>query len=249
MVGGALPGPLARALDEVGVSAERVRSLPRPGGEPLWVVPIEPLVSEEAWKGLRDRARETGHWPVLTRDVAQDLDDAAEPVAAVLARANAIEPAAWFRARRASDPEYYDGVERGTWDDALGAYEGGRFTVVDDPGPHDGPLELLLVPTNDPAEVFAHLDWGGWNECPLPEEHVALHRAWHARYGAELVTLSRDVVEMVVLRPPRGEAACMELADEQFLYTGGDLVYQGTEELARLAHGLDSARTWFFWWD
>ena len=105
-----------------------------------------------------------------------------------------------------------------------------------------------LVALSDPAEIPAALGWGGWNACPLPEEHVALLRRWSERYGARLFGISGDVVEVSVSSPPQTQAAATQLAHEQFLYCE-DIVTQGTETISALAATLLNGTAWNFWWD
>ena len=105
------------------------------------------------------------------------------------------------------------------------------------------------MPTPRPWEVLAYLHYGGWNECPGPAAQVAVQRGWYERYGAELVCVSGDTVELRVARPPTTRDAALALAREQFLYSGGDLVFQGYETLRGLAGSLVGAETWYFWWD
>jgi hypothetical protein len=69
------------------------------------------------------------------------------------------------------------------------------------------PLQFIgLCQVSDPAEVFARLGYGGWNECPAPHVHVALHRQWRQHVGAELAALQADVVECTVQRAPLAAA-------------------------------------------
>jgi hypothetical protein len=56
---------------------------------------------------------------------------------------------------------------------------------------------IVLLPTDDPTTIPAHVHWGGWNNCPPPEYHVAALREWRDRYGAESAFESR-----------RGHGAC-----------------------------------------
>ena len=81
-----------------------------------------------------------------------------------------------------------------------------------------------------------------------PDVHVALMRYWHEKYGAELMTLTRDVVEMSVARPPMTREDALELAKEKFLYCQ-DILTQGTQTLERLAAEHLGCPVWFFWWD
>jgi hypothetical protein len=97
-------------------------------------------------------------------------------------------------------------------------------------------------------EVPLILKYGGWNECPPPVVHAATLRDWGQRFGAELVALTGDVVELAVARPPTDRAPGLELAREQYLYCG-DIVWQGTDGLETLAAGLKGGTVWFFWWD
>jgi hypothetical protein len=105
-----------------------------------------------------------------------------------------------------------------------------------------------LVPTVTDWEVPAFLKFGSWSACPHPEHHVAMMRYWHGRYGAEVVGISHDTVEMLVARPPRSRKRALALAREQYLCCQ-DIVDQGTETLDNLAATLLNGKAWYFWWD
>jgi hypothetical protein len=107
---------------------------------------------------------------------------------------------------------------------------------------------LALVPTPRSWEVPAYLEFGGWNANPPPVEHVAVHRNWHEQYGAQLVAMQFDVLEMMVARPPKTRQAALRLARDQYHYCE-DIVEQGTRTLEQLASGLLRGESWFFWWD
>jgi hypothetical protein len=77
---------------------------------------------------------------------------------------------------------------------------------------------------------------------------VAVQKRWHWKFGAEVVCIADDVVEMTVSRPPTDRTSALELAREQYVYCE-DLVVQGTLTLERLAASLLGAKKWFFWWD
>jgi hypothetical protein len=81
-----------------------------------------------------------------------------------------------------------------------------------------------------------------------PEEHVALMRFWQRCFGAEVVGITRDVVEMWVGRPPANKIDALKLAKQQYLYCQ-DIVDQGTQTLESLAASLLDGTSWFFWWD
>jgi len=107
---------------------------------------------------------------------------------------------------------------------------------------------IALIPTNDWTTVPAHLCWGAWNECPPPEFHVAALRSWRDRYGAELVGLNGDTMNLMVKRRPQTREEALALAREQCAYCA-DIVDQGVETLSNLAATLMADDWWFFWWD
>jgi uncharacterized protein DUF4253 len=109
-------------------------------------------------------------------------------------------------------------------------------------------VHIAVIPTDDWTTIPAHLNWGGWNACPHPEYHVAALRSWRDRFGAELVGLSFDTMNLRVARRPATREAALELAREQYLYCN-DIVDQGTGTLSRLAACLTADDWWYFWWD
>jgi hypothetical protein len=135
----------------------------------------------------------------------------------------------------------------GEWPDTVPAGEG--LTVAH--GLKGEPLDkvhIFILPTMESAAAPAYLKWGGWNACPAPEYHVAALRSWHDRYGAELIGISGDVINIRVRRRPQTREEALALAHEQFLYCE-DLILQGTEAFAPLAASLMNDDWWFFWWD
>lgn len=109
-------------------------------------------------------------------------------------------------------------------------------------------VHIALIPTDDWTTVPAHLQWGAWNACPAPEYHVAALRSWRDRFGAELVGLGFDVMNLKVSRPPQTRQQALELAREQYVYCA-DIVEQGVETLNALAATLMASDWWYFWWD
>jgi hypothetical protein len=107
---------------------------------------------------------------------------------------------------------------------------------------------IVILPTDDWTTIPAYLRWGNWNGCPAPEYHVAAFRSWRDRYGAELVGLSHDVVNIRVRRRPKTRAEALDLAREQYSYCS-DIVEQGVGTLSALAAALMEHDWWFFWWD
>ena len=109
-------------------------------------------------------------------------------------------------------------------------------------------VRLALVPTRASWEVPAYLKFGGWNDCPWPEEHVAILKRWHELYGAQVVGLTHDELEVGVTRPPNSKLSAFNLAREQYGYCA-DLVDQTEGGILDLAATLLDASVWYFWWD
>jgi hypothetical protein len=107
---------------------------------------------------------------------------------------------------------------------------------------------IALVPTPHPWEVPAWLQTGGWNACPNPELHVRLMENWFVRYGAELVALTHDVIELAITRPVTDLEEARELARVQYAYCP-DIVDQGVQSIENLAQTLLGSTVWYFWWD
>ena len=105
-----------------------------------------------------------------------------------------------------------------------------------------------LLPTAQSWQAAAHLQFGGFNNCPQPEEHVAVHQYWEQRYGAQVVAMTGDSVEFELRNPVTEKSILDQLALEQLVYCD-DIVFQGTETVGGLAASLHGAKHWFFWWD
>lgn len=115
-------------------------------------------------------------------------------------------------------------------------------------GPPKAEVTMALFPTNHGWEVPAHLNLGGWNECPDAVGHVVMMKAWSEHHGAELVGVNGDTVEMYVNRPPSTREDALRLAEQQYRYCE-DIVTQGVQTIVALASGLLGNHIWFFWWD
>ncbi len=109
-------------------------------------------------------------------------------------------------------------------------------------------VSIALIPTVISWQVFAFIKFGNWNACPRPAEHIAIAKKWHQQYGAEVVGISNDVVEMSVTKPPLDRDAAFALAQQQYIYCE-DIVSQGTGTLLTLASTLLASKVWYFWWD
>lgn len=170
------------------------------------------------------------------------------PVETLIDTARRIDPANWFVERQASDPEYYE-IQEDQWpeeDPEAGAGLSSHRDVLT--GEYFPKVNIAIIPAPESWMIPCYLGIGGWNECPDASEHAALFKYWGEKFGATVVCIADDVIEMKVTRPPTTRAAALELAREQYLYCA-DIVDQGTETIEALAATLLNAEVWFFWWD
>ena len=109
-------------------------------------------------------------------------------------------------------------------------------------------IHIVFVPARDATEIPAYLGLGGWNACPPAENMVAALRQWQKDYGAELVAIGRDTMELRVARRPATREEALRLARQQALFCS-DVVEDTDDMLEELAASLMISDWWFFWWD
>jgi hypothetical protein len=210
----------------------------------------------EWWHALRPHAETIGH-PLLvgsdedTSRIRESMDRDAREVGLV----EAFDPAAWFTRRRTAA---FDGIgpeERAEFENSIhgpwpAISPSNSFVAPFDALTHE-PVEriwIALIPIAQSWEAAAAIEFGAWNECPSPEEHVVVMRYWFERWGAEPVAITSDTVEMLVDKPPHSQVEALALANEHFAYCE-DIVTQGVGTIEALAATLLDGQTWFFWWD
>jgi hypothetical protein len=109
--------------------------------------------------------------------------------------------------------------------------------------------EIMLCPAAEGgAEIPRLLGWGGaGNQGISGAQHEVVLAHWHRRFGAELLTLAFDVIELSVPHPPTDPAEVARTAEEQTDYCT-DIVDQGIGTTTALAEQQVHGRKWFFWW-
>lgn len=108
-------------------------------------------------------------------------------------------------------------------------------------------VHIAIIPTDDWTTIPAYLRWGDWGRCPPPEFHVAALRSWRDRYGAELVGLGSNSMNLRIARQPATRAEALSLARELYAYCP-DLFLPGIQTYSTIAAALMSRTWWNFWW-
>lgn len=202
-----------------------------------------------AWERLREGVDESGRWPVVLGDGwavhahAEAVRTTSDTPESIVRRARALDLDAWVASRlevlRPRD---------GEWPSELGTPAPTRSRVVRDA--LDLPLPevaVALVPARDPSEVPAWLAFGNWAGCPEPAVHVAMLARWHERFGAEVVAIGQDTIELRVTRPPADREAATALAREQVAYAP-ELLAGGARSVAEIAASRIGAPGWSLRW-
>ena len=77
---------------------------------------------------------------------------------------------------------------------------------------------------------------------------MAAQRSWSERYGAEIVGVTRDTLNLRVGRRPETREEALRLAREHYIYCN-DSIDQGAGTQSNLAAQLMQHEWWSFWWD
>jgi hypothetical protein len=205
------------------------------------------------WNDLRKSAPTLGYWPVVFGE-SKNLERIAEVfgtehsenASEVLRQGLALDVLAYF----ASRAQQFSGEgAHGEW--PKNAQGQSDFVVprnILKLEEFHKSVDVGLVPAQNSWEVPAYLSFGGWNDCPYSYEQVAVLRYWNEIYGAELVCLSSDILEMKVTRQPASREEALKLAQEQYWFCY-DIVEQGVGTIENLAATLLASDVWYFWWD
>ncbi len=226
----------------------------RRGDRPLLGFGVAPEDAISTWERLRAITEKTGFYPVVVRDKYGEMNDmftepSVESPEMILSKASTLNVQDWLRGLKTKFE--HEGSEH-QWPRNRGQSAPGVTTfhvpIADSPKDPAAGVWLMLLPTRHGYEAPAYLSFGGWNECPDPEIQVAVLKSWHERFGADLVTMGADILELRVAKPPKTDDGCLAIAEEHYLYCN-DIVTQGHQSIDALASSLDKSTVWFFWWD
>jgi hypothetical protein len=148
-------------------------------------------------------------------------------------------------------PEVHDDIAHlranpGPWPDRVEPQT--SLPVLIDLGTAQPRAELLIatIPTRDNTAIPAFLNFGGWNACPYPHVLVGALRKWRADWGAELMSVTRDTIDVRFPRRPATRAAALELYLEM-VALHSDTLMDG--DPAQFAAEAMVSEYWQFWWD
>lgn len=235
-------------------------------GTPVHTGALRGVDAFRIWSELRALHDRTGWWPVLAGppDELDSVFVGLQPSFAQGIPDGGVPDARDLLARWARDAEEYlhDSDDRTPADadpfaapaQQLAAHVAAEIDLDRVGGTHISALDqertvLCLVQARHGYEVPALLNWlGACNYDITGAQHQAVLRHFKKRYGAELVTLEGDVLELLITRRPRTPQAVAIAALEQYAYCG-DVVDQGVGSVEALVETQLLRGSWYFWWD
>jgi hypothetical protein len=259
-------------LSRLGVDLPEPRLAVTAGGVAVYGFPVEPAQSGQVWQRLRSVHDRSGLWPFVSPQSPDDWRRDDYEASVSLSEALRADPqqvvADLIRAQREeaqeSEARYpqLDGYSTGLFDPAR-VREALESTETDPlPAPaavyRDVPESadwVCAVRAGAGYELPALLgapsaaNWYGSSHHPrlTPQDHVAVLRAWHDRYGAEVYYLGIVNVQLRVARPPVVVEEIVEVAVQQYAYC--DDLGQRIGEPDRVARWQVPTANWRFWWD
>jgi hypothetical protein len=234
-----------------GIPPERQDSLPESWPYELVVVPRRKAI--ETWKALGQEGQGR-FWPVIHGNrwqfsrMTEAMGFSEDGVEVIVERGRRASFSAFLDRRIAMDPEIYSSLEMGEWPKVAATPHELLALSSPSPGSRSDDVVIGKIPTSHSWEVPGFLKYGGWNACPLPEDHMAALKSWEDRYGAQIVVVTQDTIECRVKERPRDKESALSLAREHYLYCG-DVVDQGLGSVSSLAAVLMVSDSWYFWWD
>jgi hypothetical protein len=112
----------------------------------------------------------------------------------------------------------------------------------------DGPLRIGLAVARRPADALVNMGWNGAANFCSTELLAVVLRSWEERFGATVLHVGFDSVDLLVARPVTSEEEALAVAAEHFAFCP-DNVYQGAGSIRGYAEELPGAARWAFWWD
>ncbi|NUP49740.1 MAG: DUF4253 domain-containing protein [Catenulispora sp.] len=231
-------------------------------GREVLAVRIPKGTAFQAWHAFKELYDETGLWPFLTDP---ERDDRRPTVWAAFAAnrqiatseppgVTAAELFARWRAEYLEEDEDDQDVDEEELAEIAAEYSCGPLDLPAAPATGKSwaanTEEIGLCPAGPGGiDIPRLIEWSGaCNYAITGAQHEAVLSYWHRQYGAELLTLAFDVIELAVPDPPTDPATVARVAEEQVAYCP-DIVTQGVGTTTALAQEQVHSHSWFFWWD
>ncbi len=159
-----------------------------------------------------------------------------------------IDPEKWFKEKIAEhDSDFCCEPESIIGEIAGGMPRTGFSGIIDYGIKKNRECVLAKIPVTDPWEIFAWFPFGGWDNCPCPEEMLWIGKYWYEKYGAVPAVMTGSELEFIT-SPVKDKETAFELAREHFAFCP-DHVLQNVGTIGKLADTLTKSSVWYFWWD
>ncbi|MFI0412030.1 DUF4253 domain-containing protein [Actinomadura sp. 3N508] len=270
-----LPGDLPQLFDPSrDGDVERTLSVPLPEGDLVWPDPGYPQrrpllrpafwlsdepVRGELWGRLRAEHARSGLWPLL-------MDESDQPWASGQIAPEPVEEIGNYVPQAFMSEVWSDWAELAADEDLDDLAPFGRHcpgpappgVPVDDPDAMADRyarvlagrgLTLGLAAVDRGADTLTAVGWQGalnHNEWTAPLSAVL--RGWEDRFGARVVALGFNTLELSVAAPPMTTRHAVQVAAEHWTFCP-DILFQGPGSLAGYAEEIRAKTNWSFWWD
>jgi hypothetical protein len=125
--------------------------------------------------------------------------------------------------------------------DILANQQGPRFVDED--------TRLGLAPLRRGADALTALGWSGAaNHVSRTAGLSAMLRSWEDRFGARVLRLGPDRLDVSVAAPPHEPAHAAQVAAEHWTFCP-DRVLQESGSISAYANEIRGRRSWSFWWE
>ena len=111
-----------------------------------------------------------------------------------------------------------------------------------------GEPRLGLVATPRGADALTTIGWSGPANHTEVGPLAAVVRSWEDRFGARVVGIGFDTLELSVAAPPTSIKPALLVAAEHLAFCP-DNIWQGIGHLGDYAELLIGMNSWTFWWD
>ncbi|MEU7000668.1 DUF4253 domain-containing protein [Nonomuraea sp. NPDC046570] len=225
---------------------------------PAFWMSDEPVSGAE-WAALRAQHHRSGLWPVL-------LDESAQPWSTGQVMPDEVALVDGFTAAGFMAEVWAEWVAQMP-PDSLAEIEpfGALCPGLAEPGElRAGPGEVAdwyagelaarampmgLAAANRSADALAVMGWQGalhHNEWMVPL--AAVVRSWEDRFGARVVGMGFNTLDLSVAAPPVGRDHAVHVAAEHWTFCPDNIV-QGPGDLYGYAEQIRGRHHWSFWWD